>query len=346
MALPYDKAGSDAGPGLAIVQNPYESTEGWQVWHPDDIHAELPAIEWIVQGLAPRGSLGMLSAYGASLKSWLALDLCDAVTNAREFLGRFPVSRTGDAFYVDFEAGDYELRRRIQAIRSVGGGTRAGSMRMVTMPSLYLHARPFLQRIEIIARHNVVVVVDTLSAGSPGVDQNDAKFAEPLVKLKSIAARTGCCIVVLHHNRKTTPGRDDDPREVVRGTSAVYNALDWGLGIFRDKSGKFLARQIKSRNGKEVEDFYVQVVDDAPGHSRVSATDADTVDDCNADLVATLLDHVGKLESAEDWDSLSSRNALCKSFGHRKTIVLALLGELVTGGQMWVMSDGGLRLTR
>jgi 5S rRNA maturation endonuclease (ribonuclease M5) len=263
------------------------STAGWDVWTPDRIYAPLPLIEWAIDGIAPKGSLGMFAAYGASLKSWLALDLLDAMAVGRPWLGRFPC-RTGPTFLVDFEAGDYETRRRLQAIArgrpdmNVDTDTGAPDVSFVTMPDVNLTDPRLIERLEPIAAKAALIVMDTLAAGSPGLDQNDPRFAESLYRLKALANRSGCVILVIHHNRKSSkPGRDgsaEDERELIRGSSAIFNALDWCLGLTRknaEKSaGEFLCAVLKARNGKAVSPFTVRVEDVGPNACRVVTNDS------------------------------------------------------------------------
>jgi hypothetical protein len=67
-----------------------------------------------------------------------------------------------------------------------------------------------------------LVVIDSLSAANPGVDQNDPRFAEPLAAAAKIAEETGCSFLVLHHEKKG----NGPSNEVVRGTTAIFAACD------------------------------------------------------------------------------------------------------------------------
>lgn len=242
----------------------------WRIWTAEELYAPVPPIDWLITGILPKGSVALLVAYGASLKSWLALDLVDSVGAGRQWLGRFDV-RKGTALLIDYEAGQYEVRRRLQAIAR--GRDHVGpveGVECVTMPPTFLADPAFARIVEELARTRTIIIIDTLAAGSPGADENDARFAAPLNTLKAIAERTGCTFLVLHHTRKQREGEDE--RETTRGTSAIFNALDAELKIFR--SGEdFLVKMTKARNAKAAEPFGVRVRDVAEDAVRVDAFD-------------------------------------------------------------------------
>jgi hypothetical protein len=269
-------AASDADEGAAYakaVKDAKGIALAWDVWAADRIYAELPPIDWIVEGIIPAGSLGMICAYGSSLKSWAELDLLDALARGRKWLGLFQCTTAGKVFLLDYEAGSYEVRRRLQAIArglsENGELEQTPNIRFVTMPPTRLPDADFIARLEPFARECKIICIDTLAAGSPGVDENDARFAMPLNALKALAERSGCAIVVLHHTRKPTDGEDE--RATTRGTSAIFNALDWELKLSRSKDNErmFVCKSDKARNMKAPDPFVVRVEDVTPFAVRV-----------------------------------------------------------------------------
>jgi hypothetical protein len=72
-------------------------------------------ILWDVERLLPSDDAPML-LFGApgSLKSWLALHLCDAIVTGRRFLGEFAVRRRPRALFINLDAGPKSFRNRIR----------------------------------------------------------------------------------------------------------------------------------------------------------------------------------------------------------------------------------------
>ena len=244
--------------------------DAWEIWTPERIYEPLPPIQWLVEGLIPRGTLGMIAAYGSGIKTWAEIDLLDAIARGRKWLGLFPCAQ-GHAFLIDYENGAYEVRRRLQALARKEPGKPASpaeGISFVTMPPTSMHDVTLIERLEPIAEGANLIAVDTLAAGSPGVDENDARFAAPLNRLKGLAERSGAAIVVLHHTRKSggrgSPrGGGDDERETTRGTSAIFNALDWEIKLSRSREDETLStvKQTKSRFSRGVRPFAVRVED-------------------------------------------------------------------------------------
>ena len=271
---------SEADPNMARRQLE------WKIWKPSEIYAELPAIEWLVEGVIPRGSIGLIAAYGASLKSWAELDLVHAIATGGKWLGRFQCKQ-GRALVIDYESGAYEIRRRLQRIaRGRGAVMPVDGLGFVSMPPDGITKPAWLERVRELAKSHVLITIDTLSAASDGEDENDSRFAAPLNKLKTIAEETGCVFLVLHHTRKTKDS--DDDREHTRGTGAIFAALDFQLTMFRiDNGDSFRCKQTKSRMGKATEPFIIRVDDVGPDASAVVAED-DQPDEHDGDFTAPI----------------------------------------------------------
>jgi hypothetical protein len=271
------------------------STERFHIWTPKDIYVDpLPPLQWAIHGLAPVGSLGMLSAFGNSGKSWLASDMLDAIAGSRKWLGRFNMNTHGPTMLIDYEAGDYEVRRRLRGI-AAANETGEPPVHFVTMPDVYLSDSVLIARLERLAGVFKLIVVDTLGAGSPGLDQNDPRFADCLYKMRAIGNRTGCLFLVLHHNRKSGKDANDDLREAIRGTGAIFASLDWCLVMVAEgDDAKVL--HVKARGGKKGAPFVVHVEDVAEGEFMVRSREVvKEADDSPADrMLAHIVRHPGQ----------------------------------------------------
>jgi hypothetical protein len=264
------------------VAAPDAKAERFKVWSPEEIWAPLPPAIYTVGGLLRRANLALLVAYGSSFKTWEMIDLAIAQATGTTFLGRFECPTPGPTLIVDWESGDEELRRRLQAVSKARGFVGAvPGVEFVTMPDLFFTSADFEREITRLSQGRTLIAFDSLAAGSVDVDENDARFAKGLQILKRVATLTGCSMLVLHHARKSN-GEANDERELVRGSGAIFAAADAVLVLVKQDDDAFLCKHIKSRGGKKVEPFVVRVEDVADGGVRVYASEAEEVGDARS----------------------------------------------------------------
>ena len=316
-----------------------------RVWTPAEIWAPLEPPDYLFDGVLVRGALALLVAYGSSFKTWLMADAALATASGGKWLGRF-ATKQGPGLIVDFESGDYELRRRAHRI-AAGRGLEPPVLGFgfVTMPSLNLASDEFFEALRILARDYVFIGIDSLAAGSGGIDENDARFAVALNRLKAIAVECACVIIVLHHTRKGQPqqGEQGDQREMVRGTSAIFNACDVVLQLSRSKRGRFVVQQTKARGGKAIEPFLVRVEDVGQAATTVLAgefeavEDADELSDTSGAIAKAKRQIIMLLASEKD---LRSKDAVYSRIRGSKGMRVAALKELLEAGL--VVVDAGV----
>jgi hypothetical protein len=317
----------------------------FKIWSAAEIWKPLEPPNFLVDGLFVRGSLGLIIAYGASLKTWILEDGVLSVAVAAPWLERFP-TKQGRALIIDFESGSYELRRRAHRIaKGRGFAIPVEGFAFVSMPAMSLADDAFFDALRPLAAEYAFIGIDSLAAGSGGIDENDARFATPLNRLKALAEASGCVIVLLHHSRKGG-GEDADPRELVRGSSAIFNAADVVLQMSRAKDeGAFVVRQTKARGGKAVEPFIVRVEDTGADSSVVVGH---SLPDPGADDVEQFAGTIDKAKRAivlllGQVRDLRSANEICRRVGGRKKTATDALKELVERGTV-VNSQGAFRL--
>ena len=73
-----------------------------------------------------------------------------------------------------------------------------------------------------------LVIIDPLVMWELGVKKNAAdEMTRLMYGLRRIVQKTGCTILVVHHNRKG----GGDYGEGIRGSSAIYGAVDFALEL-------------------------------------------------------------------------------------------------------------------
>jgi AAA domain len=230
----------------------------------DGIFAPLEPPVYVIDQLVQRGSLVEIIAYGGSGKTWLIVEMGVSAALGRLTFGRFP-SKPSRVKFIDFENGTDEMRRRVQAVAKSHGASTIQNLAVSSFPSIYLTNSRFEELLRPVAEQSDIIFIDTFKAASPGVDENDSNIRVGLDVLKRIASQTGCAIVVLAHAKKIGANKDDhDPRELARGSSAIYDAADTVFAVQYKEGEPLSVVQTKARLGRTAEPFLV-AIEDLPG---------------------------------------------------------------------------------
>jgi hypothetical protein len=228
---PVDAANNSAGPsgpfGLVGV---------------DEIFAPLPPVESTVAGLMRKGSVTLLVGPSGGRKTYVVLSFMLATVFGAEWLGALP-TLAGVAVMLDFEIGGYELRRRLQLMYRAYSDTPppAGSLWISPMSTLYMTSPGFFDAVLELATRASLIVIDSLLAACPGVDENHSSIREYIDGLRRVADQTGCSIVVVHHTGKNSSD--------LRGSSAIRDAADEVLLLAPLKNGRTRISRTKGRHG-------------------------------------------------------------------------------------------------
>lgn len=317
----------------------------FKIWQPEEIWAPLPPPDYAIGGLLLKGNLALICAYGSSLKSWLEIDLLIAKASGGEWAELFPCTE-GPACLVDWEADDWEDRRRFQAnakARGLAGPVRG--VHMISLPPFFFTSAEFEPTVRELAKTFSLICFDTLSAGSPDIEENDTRFASGLNVLKRIGPATGCTFVVLHHSRKGKFDGGGDDREAVRGTGAIFAAADVVIQLFKRDDGSFLVKQTKARGGKAVDPFVVRVDDVADGGVRVYGTPAEAEEereDLNVTSALALAKRRILAVLAAEKD-LKSKSAIFRRVKGAKKAVFDAIDDLAENGVV-IVHENAFRL--
>jgi hypothetical protein len=192
----------------------------------DDL-LKLPPPEWMVKGLLPMNSVGVLYGASQTFKSFFAFHLaaCCSV-GIPAFKGK--PSKTAEAFYVAAE-GAHGFKLRAEAwIRH--HNMRPESLRVLPA-SVFLdrenEAEQLATDILSVATPNFprLIVVDTLSANFTGKENTD-EVAGFLRKCSLLAQKTSATVLVLHHT-----GKDGQKEE--RGHYSIRANVDFSIKVER-----------------------------------------------------------------------------------------------------------------
>ena len=192
---------------------------------------ELPPLRFVVSELLPQG-LHILAGAPKVGKSWLALWLCLCVAKGESAWG-FPTGGSG-VLYLCLEDSYARLKRRLEDV------TDEGSERLILATvSEKLH-RGLEEQIEdcLASRPDVaLIVIDTLQRIRDVTNDANAYASDyrDLGTLKTLADKHGVAILLIHHLRKM---HDDDPMNMISGTTGISGAADSTFVLQRDSRGE------------------------------------------------------------------------------------------------------------
>ena len=216
------------------------------------LQKELKPPQFAVEGLLPAG-LCIFSAPSKTGKSWLALDLCNAVANGLPFMGRN--TNKGDALYLALEDSEYGLQRRMKKIGCAGTDSLHYAF---TVPVVGGGMNDFLADWASSVADPRLIVIDVLQRAKPTSSGRKTAYEQDYdlyAPLNAFALSHGLAIVAITHNRKSN-GLTGDDYESISGSVGQMGAAQttW---IITGKRGQKEEKTLKAtgRDIREVEDL-------------------------------------------------------------------------------------------
>ena len=190
----------------------------------------LPPIRFVASELLPQG-LHILAGAPKVGKSWLALWLCLCIAKG-EPLWTFPVDQ-GGVLYLCLEDSYSRIQNRLLDITD----DAPPNLFFATMSEKLRGGLE--QQIECFLKEHpstALIVIDTLQRiRSIASDVNPyANDYRDLGILKELADRHRIAILLIHHLRKMN---DDDPMNMISGTTGISGATDSNFVLRKDKRG-------------------------------------------------------------------------------------------------------------
>lgn len=297
----------------------------------DNWDEPLPPVKWLVEGLIPKGTVGAFVAHGSSLKTWTMLSMAAAIAKGQAWLDKYPVTQ-GKVVILDYESGRYELRRRVLLLEKgkvVGLGAWSYPEKRIDDVSFWvdLGNEPGI----------ALVCVDSLAEGtSPGVDENSKDASYPLQLAAKFTEATGASVLFVHHSKKDDSG---DARKVVRGSTAIYAAMDWCFAFenVADTQGyrRMLMTSIKPCMGAKPPPVPLELTD--KGLSTFEVGDKPTKTSPPAQIQAAI-------RLALAGGPVETKAKLATEIGIRREIVVPELDAMVVKGEVVFLKGQGFAL--
>jgi hypothetical protein len=252
LPLPIDIAKEFEGESITKQSQTKEAkppkTVNIEAW--DDIQDE--PVEWLIHGVLPVKAFAALYGPPGSFKSFIALDMAEAIATGRPWMGN-EVEKQGAVLYICGE-GFGGMGARIKACQ-IHHSTPKGAPIYVIRHQLNLRssAEDFnalmmavVQLVETTGIEFQLLIIDTLARAFGGGNENDSdamgSFITSMGKIQEFLA---CALMVLHHSGK-------DLAKGLRGHSSLLGAVDTQLEILRfEDQAKGIISLTKQKDGQD-----------------------------------------------------------------------------------------------
>jgi len=193
-------------------------------------------VEWLIESIIPKRAFAALYAPPASFKSFIALDIAEAVATGREWMG-YKVPKKGAVLYIAGE-GHGGMGARVKACKIQNNSPDGANLYVIRAQINIRSSQEDFDALinainELIAQIDEpleLIILDTLMRMSGGnFNENSSEdmggFISQTGKLQQIY---NCALMVIHHSGKHIKG--------LRGHSSLLGAVDTELEIQRQDS--------------------------------------------------------------------------------------------------------------
>jgi len=215
---------------------------------------DFPEQPWLVDTLIQKDGLGIISAPSASFKTWVSMDVAIAVATGTPLWGHFETQQCG-VLYIDEENGQRRLKKRFEAL----GAPEDAPIYLSSFLNFKAYPAIIDQALDFAAESDIKFVVIDSFVRVSGADENSSTDVANTFDYLRAFTKEGIAVLINHHNRKPQKGFSD-PVLDMRGSSDIIAAVDYHLGLSRDRLTNTLTLvQTKNRDEEEIQPFELQI---------------------------------------------------------------------------------------
>ncbi len=285
-------------------------------------------VEWVVEGLNPKESITLLSGKGGIGKTWLGIELANAVSKGQDFMGL--KTKQTPVVYIDFENS---LAVLIERINKTGASEVYywHSTNEIKPPKLDSDNWTLYQKLP----KRALIIIDTLRA-SQSKDENDSRHMAFIMNRLKELRDMGFTIILLHH----TPKSND---RTYKGSTAIFDLSDHVLSLHKVNKGNFqevedddsedCCYKFGTKDKTRYEPFHL-FLNFAPEKGFVVAPDPDTDE---LESIQELINEKGTLNQSQLFEMVKEELDIK---GKKKLLRLLKKGE----GQYWNSHKDGRKV--
>jgi len=205
----------------------------------DDIDKE-PAETWQVSDVLISQGLACIYGESGTGKTFLALDLALSICTGKEWFGHTTHQAPVTYLYLESSQG---IKKRMNAWKNHNQHFLLQNFHFMTEQIDISSTASIDELSQLLNRTNKsrgVIVIDTLSAATSGMDENSSRdMGKVISNLKTLSFGTKCLVILIHHSGKNS-------EKGLRGHSSLFAAAD---SIIKVNSESF--RIEKNKDGEK-----------------------------------------------------------------------------------------------
>lgn len=215
----------------------------------DLLQADLPEPQFVIPGFVPEG-LSILAGKPKVGKSWLGLEMCIAVAEGTQVLGK--EVEQGGALYFGLEDSAVRLKSRLHKLLpdAVKQPELLKIGQAAALERLYHGGTDQLNNYLAENKHIRLVVIDTLAKVKPETKNSNTYDEDSAImgKLQQIAIEHGIALVLVHHVRKAEA---EDVFDMISGSMGLQGVADAMLVLNKRRGGVQAELSVTGRDLKD-----------------------------------------------------------------------------------------------
>jgi len=207
----------------------------------DLCESEMPDVEWTIDGILPKESVGVIGAEYKGCKSWMCCELAIALATGGNLLGdpKWRVEKRGHVLYVALEDGVRNMRSRLRAMalgRRLDFREALGRIFVIPRPPALDINSPrgqdwLVAQAQSMPEEPKAIVLDPFGNIHRAKSENDSAEILPVMNaLKVVRDALSTSVLVSHHMGKAKEEGKQKRRgrlaDRLRGSSAMFQAVD------------------------------------------------------------------------------------------------------------------------
>jgi 5S rRNA maturation endonuclease (ribonuclease M5) len=195
------------------------------------------AVDWLVQGLLTRNSVGIIGAESKGAKTWVGAEIMIGVATGTPIFGVFEVPRRGWSLALFIEDGENNLHSRLSSLvqgRRMKPEDALSRIVYESRMSIDLMSDDDLAGIIASARAMpempTIIYIDPFRDAHTGKENDSDDMSKVMHRLRMLRNITGATIIVPHHMGR--PSKDRAGQRLahrLRGSTAIHGAVDCGI---------------------------------------------------------------------------------------------------------------------
>lgn len=182
-----------------------------------------PPLAWAIKGVLPESGLASIYGPSGSGKSFLALDMAEAIASGSRWFGHRAYQRPVVYIALEGEAG---YKNRLEAWEMANGSSPQG-ISFVMEPFKITNPTDVDDMTATVPARSIIII-DTLNRAAPTADENSSKdMGEIIDGAKRLQFATDSLVILVHHTGK-------DRSKGLRGHSSLHAALDAAIEVIHE----------------------------------------------------------------------------------------------------------------